>query len=1277
MDPAAPGDAAEAEDAHLAAELAAELAAALHFNGLTLRQGFEAVDADADGQVSIEDLDAATSHFDLETASPAALAALFREMDVATTSRVGVEEWVRALDERRVRGAAVLRDRGLPASDLEEEETDAVQQQDKAGSVAVGPLPARKPAVSLVAMLRGMATAGPGAWWLRQRVRMEMEPDGLDEGANLRLGAQDLDGPQLDHSPSLVNQAWGTAVTSARRRCWRNRHHRASSTLAGRGGDSEQGSGRSGVRTTAGEGNRDGAHGSDRDREGEGAASQPRYLQTPGVDPRQRDSGESRRVVSATTRTVCDLYFKNALDEARRNPSSWCLGFVAVFLSVLLIAVLYSGYQYTPLVVLSVAQYQVGEVDAVVTPGAWTHHDSLNYTKFRAAAGVPDRQGWSFNFSAPRLSFPGTAAWSALRCQDTTEGQASTLTEAPVAGSRQDKDTLNPLNKSERYFGRDHTHPCARSPWSPDRSCVAAACGRRALSSLYVIDSELERRMGLGRQWPYGPVLPGHVYLQLPLARRLNVTTGDVILAQVAIGKVVSAVTPAALLEALPAHGVLSGFAMRSAVRTVLLPLRVQAVFESAHGKLPAEESDAMLVEYRHLFASLSAELVPGADQVAAAISRADSLSVVDSISVNLAPPRVASYMAHDFSVVQGRVLQFVQRLAARLGYDKVDVGLGLLRELRRLRLVSMFLGLVVSVAMTALSALLCLLIYSLLIVKVDARVYDMGVSRLLGMTRRQLVLQLLAHTLVLSAPATALGLLAAHLITAALMRQLAVVTKADLGPGVGGLQPGALGVALVMGLGVPMVAAVLPIRQALGVSLTDALDVRRRRLQLVAVSIYRAGQRRLPVALLCAALAMVVFGAVVYYVMPLALISFDLTLLLYLFFALLMGMIAGLTILALNLERPLEHAIAALMLCWLRGAMPALVHKNLAAHRHGNRKTTLIYALSIAFLVFVLVALTLQVVALEDQERQKMGSAVRLKCPIYMRSSSMTTLMRSVEMLLDDDAQVEDAAYVSHSLQSLSGHASYIKTLGRVFVHRNDVFAVSPNALRVLDPRFLAVSHSRQGLAPTSLSEELYTPAGSESMIVGALYRTSMALTLNQSLLLELRPFPWLHARLRPLAFLDGLAGFSQSPHPSVSRQDALVSFPTLARLLRQATGVESWQPTNIPIQFVHFRLRDATSSEQLDAIVNRLRLIQADTGCNVDDVRDKVRGLETAKQAIAVFATGTTAVALVICFFSLISSMLTNIHQQAQSPPPSTFSSCSVCYFCVRVELGACRRD
>ena len=173
-------------------------------------------------------------------------------------------------------------------------------------------------------------------------------------------------------------------------------------------------------------------------------------------------------------------------------------------------------------------------------------------------------------------------------------------------------------------------------------------------------------------------------------------------------------------------------------------------------------------------------ELVPGADQVAAAISRADSLSVVDSISVNLAPPRVASYMAHDFSVVQGRVLQFVQRLAARLGYDKVDVGLGLLRELRRLRLVSMFLGLVVSVAMTALSALLCLLIYSLLIVQVDARVYDMGVSRLLGMTRRQLVLQLLAHTLVLSAPASVLGLLAAHLLTAALMRQLAEAAAAS-----------------------------------------------------------------------------------------------------------------------------------------------------------------------------------------------------------------------------------------------------------------------------------------------------------------------------------------------------------------------------------------------------------------------------------------------------------------------------------------------------------------
>ena len=157
------------------------------------------------------------------------------------------------------------------------------------------------------------------------------------------------------------------------------------------------------------------------------------------------------------------------------------------------------------------------------------------------------------------------------------------------------------------------------------------------------------------------------------------------------------------------------------------------------------------------------------------------------------------------------------------------------------------------------------------------------------------------------------------------------------------------------------------------------------------------------------------------------------------------------------------------------------------------------------------------------------------------------------------------------------------------------------------------------------------------------------MGLTLNSSVLLEIKPFPWVFGHLRPLAFLDSMGTFWQSPHPTAQRQDALVSFVTMARLAQQGTG-GAWKGTDIPVRYVLFKLKEGITDAELDQAANELNIVQAASLCEVEDLRNKVRGLRTAKDAMDLFAGGTTAVALLICFFSLISSMVANIHEQSK---------------------------
>ena len=60
-----------------------------------------------------------------------------------------------------------------------------------------------------------------------------------------------------------------------------------------------------------------------------------------------------------------------------------------------------------------------------------------------------------------------------------------------------------------------------------------------------------------------------------------------------------------------------------------------------------------------------------------------------------------------------------------------------------------------------------------------------------------------------------------------------------------------------------------------------------------------------------------VVYGVVIYYALPLGLLAHDFSLILNIFFMILLGLIVGLSILAFNLQSVTEIALVYLLLFW------------------------------------------------------------------------------------------------------------------------------------------------------------------------------------------------------------------------------------------------------------------------------------------------------------------------------------------------------------------------
>ena len=118
--------------------------------------------------------------------------------------------------------------------------------------------------------------------------------------------------------------------------------------------------------------------------------------------------------------------------------------------------------------------------------------------------------------------------------------------------------------------------------------------------------------------------------------------------------------------------------------------------------------------------------------------------------------------------------------------------------------------------------------------------------------------------------------------------------------------------------------------------------------------------QAKLPL-LLFGGLA-VLFGIGIYFVLPGAILSFNLGLMLEIFFGILLGMIFGLTLIAFNLQRIVELILVNLLLFFEKKSMKLLITKNLSAHRESNKMTSLIYSLTLGCIIFIIVAANLQI---------------------------------------------------------------------------------------------------------------------------------------------------------------------------------------------------------------------------------------------------------------------------------------------------------------------------
>jgi len=137
---------------------------------------------------------------------------------------------------------------------------------------------------------------------------------------------------------------------------------------------------------------------------------------------------------------------------------------------------------------------------------------------------------------------------------------------------------------------------------------------------------------------------------------------------------------------------------------------------------------------------------------------------------------------------------------------------------------------------------------------------------------------------------------------------------------------------------------------------LSIALDPNRSKSKAVKIEIDVEGKEtewgKIVWSLICS-----VFGISIYYLLPLSLLTFNLALLINIFFWILIGLLVGFILLSLNVQYLFERFIVYTVFYITGSATRSLILKNLAAHRIKNRRTSIMYSLSMAFIIFIWMA--------------------------------------------------------------------------------------------------------------------------------------------------------------------------------------------------------------------------------------------------------------------------------------------------------------------------------
>jgi ABC-type antimicrobial peptide transport system permease subunit len=450
-----------------------------------------------------------------------------------------------------------------------------------------------------------------------------------------------------------------------------------------------------------------------------------------------------------------------------------------------------------------------------------------------------------------------------------------------------------------------------------------------------------------------------------------------------------------------------------------------------------------------------------------------------------------------------------------------------------------------------------------------------------------------------------------------------------------------------------PVIAAIFPIRNILKKNIATSINTMLNKTQGIKIEVISLQKKELT-SMIVFGLITFIYGASIYYFLPLSLISMNFGMIGGIFLWILFGILLGFALLSRNIENFLQKILTYTFLFFTRSYTKLLILKNLAAHRIKNKKTSLMFSLSVGIFIMTSVGFDLILQSTKNMIIMQNGSEIIVYSDYgYFTPEEMApSIMELYNRNLIDSFSLYTVYLDDICLDS----KFYITNYGKTVTSRHNLLAINSGYFSATSETDLKISNQNNKYKSYSPSEQLYFSDFKGKIGISGILNFEFNANLNTTMFLKLlNEYQEMLFLSKPAFILDSAGGLSMNSQPSMLiTREAVISFPLYLDMLQKCRNyfAQSYEDIiiasyeNLPIWGINIKPKESADEKDIDEINAVLRQYGPDADLWL--FASMKKRLDTAANIVFFIFYVVSSIVLIFCLFNLTASMTINIFEQ-----------------------------